>query len=182
MDFDHNDHQRLEEIVQKTRWDEVADARQRVLDRLETIDELDIGRRSGLSEESVSKLLQRAVQLYIQQVETILDPINAPTTDWWTEKWIGTFDLPNGEAVEIVGIAEYLDLDEQLAVTVEREHQSHGARMPETKELEVSMTPPPGVHRNAFRATNRALADQGIEFDTRDRDVDESDLTPDSAL
>jgi hypothetical protein len=33
-----------------------------------------------------------------------------------------------------------------------------------------------GLHKAAFRATNRALADQGIEFDTRDRDENEIDL------
>jgi hypothetical protein len=175
MDFDHNDQERLEELVQKTRWGEVEDARQRVLERLQAISkaQFELG---GISEERVSTLKQRTVQLYLEQVETILDPVDGETTEWWSERWIGEFELPNDEVVRVVGLADYLDLDEGITYTEEIEHQEHGARMPETREVERSTTPPPGLHRNAWRATNRALADQGIEFDPRQRDVEEADI------
>ena len=176
MNFDHQDQQRLEQIVQQTRWDEVADARQRVLDRLQLIDRMQFDGQRQITEERVALLQQRTVQLYIEQVETILDPVDGKTTAWWGDRWIGEFELPDGSRREVIGLGEYVELDEEILVTVEREHRPHGAAMPETREVEVSLTPPPGLHRNAFRATNRALADQGIEFDTRERDVDEDDL------
>jgi hypothetical protein len=178
MDFDHNDHERLEEMVQRTRWDEVADARQRVLDRLQAIDkaQFELGGR-GLAEDRVSVLYQRTVQLYLEQVETILDPPEAPTTEWWEDRWIGRFELPNDDVVEINGLSSYINLDEEVHYTVEEEYKPHGAHIGEIREVEKSTTPPPGLHRNAFRATNRALADQGVEFDTRERNFDDGDLS-----
>lgn len=181
MDFDHKDADRLEQIVQKTRWDEVADARQRVLDRLQAIDRMDF-EGGGVREDRVSTLKQRTVQLYLEQVETILDPVDAPTTEWWTDHWIGEFELPTGELVRVTGLAQYLELDEKITYTEEVEHKPQSFHIAESKEVERSMVPPHGLHRNAFRATNRALADQGIEFDTRDRDVDENDLSGSNAL
>lgn len=182
MDFDHKDHQRLEEMVQKTRWDEVTDARQRVLDRLQAIDKMQFGQRGHVSEERVSLLKQRTVQLYVEQVETILDPVEAPTTEWWTDRWIGEFDLPNGERVVVNGLSDYVALDEEIEYSVEEEYKPHGAHIGEMRNKQRSMAPPVGLHRNAFRATNRALADQGIEFDTRDRDFDDSDVDGGASL
>lgn len=183
MDFDHNDQQRLEQIVQQTRWDEVSDARQRVLDRLQAIDRLQFERGRRVSESRISTLQQRTVQLYLQQVETILNPEdNKPATSWWDDEWIGQFELPNGELIQIIGLGQYLDLSETIEYTVEEEHKPHGAHIGETREVTRTMTPPVGLHRNAFRATNRGLADQGIEFDTRDRDVDDSDAGLDNAV
>jgi len=116
------------------------------------------------------------VQLYLQQVETILDPDDdKPTTRWWTDEWIGQFELPNGDIVHVMGLADYIDLSEEIEYTVEEEHKPHGAHIGEMREVTRTTTPPIGLHRNAFRATNRGLADQGIEFDTRDRDVDDDD-------
>lgn len=182
MDYNHDDHQRLEQLVQQTRWDEVADARQRVLDRLQSIDKLQFESGGRVSKDRISTLQQRTVQLYLQQVETILDPPEGPTTPWWTTKWIGQFELPNDEVVKIIGLREYLDLDETVTYTVEEEHKPHGAHIGEQREFERSTTPPVGIHRNAFRATNRALADQGIEFDTRKRNVDDDDTGPSNAV
>jgi len=182
MDFDHNDRERLEEMVQRTRWDEVADARQRVLDRLQAIDRAQFELGRGLSEERVSTLYQRTVQLYVEQVETILDPVNGPTTEWWTDRWIGKFDLPSGEEVAVRGLREYVELDESVPYTVEVEHKPHGGHVGEIVERERTMVPPPGLHRNAFRAVNRGLADQGVEFDPRDRNLDDDDIEPETAL
>mgnify|MGYP000078864157 CR=1 FL=1 len=182
MDFDHRDHERLEEMVQQTRWDEVTDARQRVLDRLQAIDRLQFETRGPVAEDRVATLYQRTVQLYVQQVETILDPVEAPTTEWWQGRWIAEFELPTDEVVEIEGLAQYVDLDESLTYTVKEEHKPHGAHVGEMREVERTVVPPVGVHRNAFRATNRALADQGIEFDTRERDLGDDGISKGGSL
>jgi len=177
MDFDHKDQQRLEQIVQQTRWDEVTDARQRVLDRLQAIDRLQFNKRGAVSKDRISTLQQRTVQLYVQQVETILDPDDDDkrTTPWWTNEWIGQFELPNEEVVRVMGLSDYINLSEEIEYTVEEQYKPHGAHIGKTREVTCTTTPPIGIHRNAFRATNRGLSDQGIDFDTRDRDVDDDD-------
>jgi hypothetical protein len=176
MDFDHSDQEQLEEMVQRTRWGEVEDARRRVLDRLEAIDSAQF-EYGGIAQESVSTLYQRAVQLYVQQVETILDPPEGSTTDWWDKNYIGGIDLPNGDAVDVIGLQHYVELDEVISCTVEKHPNPDGDTVSwATETVELTKVPPVGLHKAAFRATNRALADQGIEFDTRDRDENEIDL------
>ena len=182
MDYTHDDQQRLEQLIQQTRWDEVADARQRVLDRLQAVDQIQFERHGRVSEERVSTLLQRTVQLYVQQVETILAPEDGETTDGWDKEWIGSFELPNDEKLKIIGLAQYLDLDESIEYTVEEEYKPHGAHIGEMREVTHTTAPPVGIHRNAFRATNRALADQGIRFDTRDRDVGDDETGEGNAV
>lgn len=170
MGYDHKDKKRLEEIVQQTRWDEISDARQRIFDRLEAIDRLQFN-HGDATESKVSLLKQRTVQLYVQQVETILDPVGRPTTEWWDSKRIGEFELPNGEVIVINGLEGYLDLGEGIEYTVKTKHKPHSCHVGTVREVPRTTTPPPQIHDDAFSATNRALADQGIEFDTRDRDV-----------
>ena len=178
MDFDHSDQEQLEEMVQRTCWGEVEDARRRVLDRLEAIDSAQFEHGPGeIAAENVSTLYQRAVQLYIQQVETILDPPEGSTTDWWDSNYIGGIDLPNGDAVDVIGLLDYVELDEVFTCTVEKHPNPDGDTVSwATETVELTTVPPVGLHKAAFRATNRALADQGIEFDTRDRDENEIDL------
>lgn len=181
-DFDHDDKQQLEQLVQSTRWGEVADGRQRVLDRLQAIDRLQFEGRKQLSRERVSLLQQRAVQLYVEQVETILDPPNGETTAWWDSKRIGEFTLPDERRVEINGLEEYLDLNEQISFTVTERVKPHAAHVGELREVERVTTPPIGLHRSAFRATNRGLADQGVDFDSHDHDVGEDDVGKQNAV
>lgn len=175
-EFTHDDEQRLERLVQSTRWGEVEAARQRVVDRYEAIDRAQFGQGGALSQERVSLLKQRAVQLYVLQVETILNPVKGDTTPWWDDEPIGQFTLPNGRTVQITGLREYLDLDEQLSVTITERHKPHAAHVGETREVQQQVSPPVGLHRNAFIATNRGLADQGVDFDTRAKDIGEDDL------
>lgn len=181
-DFDHDDEQNLEQLVQSTRWGEVADGRQRVLDRLQAIDRLQFEGRRELSRERVSLLQQRAVQLYVEQVETILDPPNGTSTEWWHSKTIGQFSLPDEQVVEVEGLEQYLDLNEELTYTVTERHKPHAAHVGELREIEKVTTPPIGLHRSAFRATNRGLADQGVDFDSHDHDVGEDDIGKSNAV
>jgi hypothetical protein len=182
MDFDHDDQQKLEQLVQQTRWGEVADARQRVIDRLEAIDRMQFEGQRQLSRDHISILQQRAVQLYIEQVETVLAPEEGRVSKWWDTKPIGSFDLPNGRTVDVIGLEEYVDLSEEIPFTTTEHHQPHGGHIGERREVRRAATPPIGIHRNAFRATNRALADKGIEFDPRDKDVGEDDIGPENAV
>jgi hypothetical protein len=172
-DFDHKDEQQLEQLVQSTRWGEVEDARQRVVNRLEAIDRLQFEGNSRVSGETVSVLMQRSVQLYVQQVETILDPIDGDTTDWWDNNEIGQFELPDGRSVDVVGLSSYLALDEEITYTTTETYKPHAAHVGEERTVERTATPPIGLHRSAFRATNRGLADQGVDFDTHSKDVGE---------
>nr|ADE29172.1 hypothetical protein [uncultured virus] len=182
MDFDHKDKQRLEQLVQQTRWSEVADARQRVIDRLEAIDRMQFEGNRQLSRDHISILQQRAVQLYIEQVETVLAPVNGRVSEWWDTMPIGAFSLPNDETTELIGLEEYVDLPETIPYTAREFVKPHGGHMGEYREVARSYTPPVGIHRNAFRATNRALADKGIEFDPRDKDVGEDQMGPENAV
>jgi len=175
-EFTHDDEQRLEQLVQSTRWGEVEAARQRVVDRYEAIDRAQFEQGNALSQDRVSLLKQRAVQLYVLQVETILNPVEGDTTPWWHEKPIGQFDLPDGRSVQVTGLSQYLDLDEQITITIEEHHKPHAAHVGETRQVERHVSPPVGLHRNAFMATNRGLADQGVDFDTRAKDIGEDDL------
>jgi len=171
VEFDHDDQQQLERLIQQTRWGEVADARQRVIDRLEAIDRMQFEHRLQLSRDHISILQQRAVQLYIEQVETVLAPEEGETTQWWADEPIGSFELPNGRTIDVVGLSEYVDLNEEITYTATEHYQPHGGHVGEQREVERTTAPPIGIHRNAFRATNRALADQGIEFDPRNKNV-----------
>jgi len=182
MYFDHDDQQKLEQLVQQTRWGEVADARQRVIDRLEAIDRMQFEARQQLSRDQISVLQQRAVQLYIEQVETVIDPKQGRTSRFWDEESIGEFELPNGRPVEIVGLQEYVNLDEEILYSVREPHQPHGGHPGGVHEVQRTATPPIGIHRSAFRKTNRALADKGIEFDPRDKDVDEDEVGKHNAV
>ena len=181
-EFDHNDEAQLEQLVQSSRWREVAAARQRVVDRYEAIDRAQFEQGGALSQERVSLLKQRAVQLYVVQVETILNPVSGDATDWWEDRTIGRFDLPDGRTVEINGLEQYLNMDEQITITVEERHQPHSAHVGEVREVERHVSPPTGLHRNAFLATNRGLADQGVDFDTRAKDIGEDDLGKSNAV
>jgi hypothetical protein len=169
-------------LVQQTRWGEVADARQRVIDRLEAIDRMQFEAQRQLSADHISILQQRAVQLYIEQVETVLAPAEGRVSDWWDNEPIGSFEIPNGRTIDVVGLAEYVDLSEEIVFTTTENYQPHGGHVGERREVQRAMTPPIGIHRNAFRATNRALADKGIEFDPRDKDVGDDDVGPDTAV
>lgn len=181
MTYDHKDKKRLEEIVQQTRWDEISDARQRIFDRLEAIDRLQFN-HGDATKSKVSLLKQRTVQLYVRQVETILDPVDRPTTKWWSSKRICQFELPNGELIAINGLEGYLELGEQIEYTVEVKEKPHSCHVGTVREVPRTTTPPPEIHDQAFSATNRALADQGIEFDTRDRDVGENETGKQNAV
>lgn len=181
-DFDHEDEQQLEQLVQSTRWSEVEDARRRVVDRLEAIDRLQFEGSGPVSREAVSVLMQRSVQMYIQQVETILDPINGDTTDWWDNKEIGQFTLPDERSVNVVGLSSYLALDEQITYTTTETYKPHAAHVGEVREVEHTTTAPIGLHRSAFRATNRGLADQGVDFDTQSKDVGDDETGKHNAV
>jgi len=176
-EYDHDDEQKLERLVQSTRWNEVADARKRVLNRLEAIDRLQFEGHHGLDRDRVSVLLMRTVQLYVQQVETILDPVgSSQATKWWDSKEVGQFELPNGREIVVSGLKEYLELDEEIEYAVREHHKPHAAHVGEIRQVEKTAAPPVGIHRMAFRNTNRGLAEQGVDFDTHDRDVGEEDI------
>lgn len=181
-DFDHEDEQQLERIVQSSRWGEVERARRRVVERFEAVDEAQFGTGATLSQDRVALLLQRAVQLYVRQVETILSPIDGDSTEWWDQREIGQFSLPDGRTVVITGLQNYLALDEQVTYTVREQHKPHAAHVGEVREVERSTVPPVGLHANAFSATNRGLADQGVDFETRSTDIGEKDVGGDSAV
>lgn len=181
-EFDHNDEAQLEQLVQSSRWREVEAARQRVLDRYEAIDRAQFEQGAALSQDRVSLLKQRAVQLYVVQVQTILDPVDGETTEWWDEREIGQFKLTNERTMKVTGLKQYLNLDEQIPVTVKERYKPHAAHMGEVREVQRYVSPPTGLHREAFLATNRGLADQGVDFDTRAKDIGEDDLGKTNAV
>jgi hypothetical protein len=177
MEYDADDYDKLEQLVQKTRWDQVTAARERVVERFEIIDEMQFGSKTRLTRDECALLTQRATQLFVREVETIINPTNSEPTAWWDNKTIGTFEIPTGEQVHIIGLSDYLDLDEQLTYVTHETHKPHGGALPQRRQVERAMTPPVGIHREAFSATDRALAEKGIRLEPDDPDVGAETVT-----
>lgn len=182
MNFDHDDRQKLEQLVQDSRWNEVTNARERVVNRFEAIDRMQFEGRGSLTSEECALLTQRAVQLYVRQVETLLNPVpsHGEKTKYWDGELIGEFQIPTGNIVRVVGLKQYKNLDEQIPYVTTEQQVPHGGALPEMRQVERTITPPMTIHKDAFSATNRALADKGMEFDPRDKnqtsnDVEDSD-------
>jgi hypothetical protein len=165
----------LDDLVRNRRFDEIHEARRQVNhDKRELDDAIAAGQ---LSDSLARRLYQRSVNRYVQELEPILNPPQAEnepdkTSIYWTDVKIGTIQLPDGDAVTVEGLLEYLNLEEEIEVQIVSNSTGSYYDVPTTEVQTVAVQPPWRLLDSAFRTANSALADVGMEIDpTRQSDL-----------
>jgi hypothetical protein len=165
----------LEEMVRTRRFDEIHEARRQVIEDERSLNEaLATGR---IDDSRARRLFQRAVDAYVRELEYLLNPPdNDEINDYWDSVEIGRIALPDGRAHVVGGLAEYLDLPEEIEIEVTSVDRSHyyelGDEVAETRRVQ----PPWRVLRSAFRTANAAVAELGLELDVEDGGSDRWDF------
>ena len=157
----------LTELVTTTRFREIHDARQRVVEaRTQLMEAQIIGR---IDEARAAMILRQAVESYLLELEDLANPPNAdrPTeTDYWNDVYLGAIELPDGAVVEVYGFDDLLELPDQFEVGVEVE--KHVPRKGSVVETETQVAHvPKRILRNAFRQANYFCAEIGLELDPK---------------
>jgi len=168
----------LDELVRKRRFDEIHEARRQVIDDERALNEaLATGR---IDDGRARRLFQRAVDSYVRELEFLLNPPDDDDENrWWHDEPIGQIDLPNGNVRLINGLGDYLELPEDIAVTVTDVSKAHYYDVPKGSKRTVTVQPPWRLLRSAFRTANAAVSDIGLELDLteeRDAEFDYSDI------
>lgn len=162
----------LDDLVRQRRFDEIHDARRQVIDDERVINE---ARATGtVSEEEAKKVFQRSVDSYIRELEYLLNPPADPNQDdsepdrWWHKTEIGAMELPNGATYRVIGLGEYLDMDEVINVKVSKYAKNRYCEVPQQRVRMVTVQPTWELLQNAFRTANAAATDLGMELDISD--------------
>ncbi len=162
----HIDEQDVEGYNKKRRYRAIHDARERVIEVINTVVETQLTHR--LSREAELMVLRRAVENYIMEIEVLADEAEA-SADYWTDVSLGGVDLPNGEHYEFNGLRSILDAPEQFEVRwVEESDDLIGGT--ETTVREESVRIPRRVLLNAYREANRLLSDVGMDIELEDEE------------
>lgn len=154
----------LDDLVRTRRFDEIHEARRQVIDDERAINE---ARATGRIDEGRAKrLFQRAVDAYVRELEYLLNPPDDDDENrWWHTEPIGQIDLPNGDVHAVEGLGAYLDLPEELAVSVATYESDHYYQLGDRTTETVRVQPPWSLLQSAFRTANAAVADLGLELD-----------------
>ena len=176
----------LKELVTTERFREIHEARQQVIQDERSLNEaLATGR---IDDGRARRLFQRSVDTFVRELECLLDPPDGDTSPYWDEETVGAVQLADGRVYEIVGLGEYLELDEEIVVEVETVSEGRYYEVGEKTTQRRAVQPPWKLLRGAFRTANTALTDLGMELtpDTGDDDKwgfreikDVDDINPD---
>ena len=171
----------LDDLVRQRRFEEIHEARRRVIEDERSINEaLATGR---VDDGSARRLFQRAVDAYIRELEYLLNPPDSDSeNEYWHEKKIGEIPLPDGcvnhESNKTVeGLGEYLDLPEQLVVEVRERQREHYYEMGDVVTRNVGVQPSWELLRSAFRTGNAAASSLGLELELSDAEGAEWDTS-----
>ena len=173
----------LQELVTTERFREIHEARQQVIQDERSLNEaLATGR---INDRRARRLFQRSVDTFVRELEWLLDPPDSEPSDYWEAKVIGEIELPDGRVLEVEGLGDYLDLDEELTVAVRTRSEGRYYEVGEETVERRSVQPSWELLRSAFRIANSALSDLGMELtpDTGDEDavIKYAHLVPGSA-
>lgn len=155
----------LDDLVRQRRFEEIHDARQQVIDDRRKLDDAVASGRA--SDEVARKLYQRAVNRYVHELETLLNPPGQDAKDqnvYWVKVKIGEIHLPNGKTRTVNGLLEYLTLDEEITTEIRVRKDNRYFSVAETEVREVTVQPSWELIESAFRTANAALADIGMEL------------------
>lgn len=153
----------LSDTVASERFREILTLKKQVLDTKDEIDrEMVTGR---LNEGAAIRLYQRKVRDYVMSVETVLNPATGEQSEYWDEKFIGRFSLPDGQQQEVIGLREFLELPLSFEIEIEREYQRSYRHKRERVTDTQRVRPPERLIEQAFRMTNRALDAAGFDLD-----------------
>lgn len=164
----------LKELVTTERFHEIHDARQQVIEDERTLNEaLAVGR---IDDSRARRLYQRSVDTFVRELEWLL----APTEDdegsaYWTDKEIGKMELPDERVLEVAGLGQYLELDEEIVVEVKTNRADRYCEVATPDVERLAVQPSWGLLRDAFRKANAALNELGMELDAGDEDRAEID-------
>jgi hypothetical protein len=78
--------------------------------------------------------------------------------------------LPNGNVRLINGLGDYLEMPEEMAVSVNDVTKEHYYDVPRGTERTVAVQPPWRLLRSAFRIANAAVSDLGMELSIKEAD------------
>ena len=156
----------IEDKVETERFREIMSVKS---DVHEIKDEIDRARPSGrVDEGSAIGLYQRKVRDYIISIETILNPANESASEYWSDRHIGEFELPNGETKSVDGLEEFILLPTTFEVEREQTVQRSYRHKPELKTVVQTVRPPERLIEQAFRIANQAMDDAGFDIRTGD--------------
>lgn len=160
----------LSELVTTERFREIHEARQQVIEDERTLNEALATKR--IDDRRARRLFQRSVDTFVRELECLLDPPDGDASDYWTDAEIGHIQLPNAEYATVEGLGEYLELDEEIVMTVEAIEEGGYHELAQTTVEERAVQPSWTLLRSAFRVANAALTDLGMELspDTDDDD------------
>lgn len=153
----------IADTVQAERFREIMETKKRVT---EVRDEIEMARANGsIREGAAIGLFHRKVRDYVMAVETVLDPANGSPSRYWEDERIGDFTLPDDRHKDVVGLAEFLELETVFEVEVETERQRSYRHKRESINQIQRVRPPERIIERAFRVTNQALDDAGFDLE-----------------
>ena len=166
----------LDDLVRQRRFEEIHEARRRVIEDERSINEaLATGR---VDDSSARRLFQRAVDAYIRELEYLLNPPDSDSeNEYWHTAEVGDIQLPNGSVKTVEGLGEYLDLPEQLVVEVRERQREHYYEMGDVVTRNVGVQPSWELLRSAFRTGNAAASSLGLELELSDAEGAEWDTS-----
>jgi hypothetical protein len=168
------DRQKLEDLVQQRRVEEIYSTRSNILDLEREIATAVANPRVAVSDNSIREAYQLLVQQYVRVVEPVLNPPDRQwMSDYWVDVTIGKYQRPDGSWRVVQGLAQYLDLG--TAEPIEVEHQQPATEDEvagaQTRTRIEYDRPPKQVSEAAFRAANVALTNLGLEIDVFEQSV-----------
>jgi len=153
----------ITDTVESERFREIMESKKRVI---EVRDEIEIARANGnIRQGAAIGLFHRKVRDYVMAVETVLNPADGTRSEYWEDKPIGDFSLPNDQHIDVVGLSDFLDVKTAYQIEVETEQQRSYRHKQETVQQKRRVRPPERLVERAFRVTNRALDDAGFDLD-----------------
>jgi hypothetical protein len=158
------------DMLEKERIQEMMTMRKHVV---ETKRQIDKTIAKGTAQQGpLVGLYQKEVKGFVMSVETVLDPVNGETSEYWNNATIGDFSLPNGTVQRVVGLSEFLQLPVTFEIEVDtvkkRSYRHAEERVTETRRVR----PPREIAEQAFRLTNRALDERGFDLSELTEDQD----------
>lgn len=159
----------LDELVTSTRFQEIHDARQNVIETQRAIAQAEVMGR--ISSDRATRIYRKMVENYIVELEDLIHTADETKlrTDYWSEAELGTMQLPDGNQRRITGLKSLLTIPEVIEVEYEKEvEKPRGGTSTEPVTEGVQL--PGRIVRNAFRQCNHFCADIGLELEPKDNE------------
>jgi len=158
----------LDELVTTERVRSVFEAREQVKEDERTLREAVEMRRVNYAR--ARRLWKGTIDAYIHELEGLLNPPDDEPSEYWTDESIGSIRNPQGDNIEVRGLADFLALDSQITFTVQEMEAGRYFEIATPTKKQVTVQPSWKLLVSAFHTADAARTDLGLELSPADDD------------